>query len=136
MKDNSSGEQRLLEHLKKLFELYKNNKLKEALKYSNKLELDFSKDLNIPYFHNLKGLINLGLRDWEESLKNFNQAIEIDKNFEPSHFNKYPISQKVMLDIMHFMVQPFKMQGEARNCKKVHFYRLQRYIVAYLLYVI
>ena len=88
MKDNSSGEQKLLEHLKKLFELYKNNKLKEALKYSNKLELDFSKDLNIPYFHNLKGLINLGLRDWEESLKNFNQAIEIDKNFEPSYFNK------------------------------------------------
>ena len=30
MKDNSSGEQRLLEHLKKLFELYKDNKLKEA----------------------------------------------------------------------------------------------------------
>ena len=88
MKDNSSGEQKLLEHLKKLFELYKDNKLKEALKYSNKLELDFSKDLNIPYFHNLKGLINLGLRDWEESLKNFNQAIEIDKNFEPSYFNK------------------------------------------------
>ena len=88
MKDNSSGEQKLLEHLKKLFELYKDNNLKEALKYSNKLELDFSKNLNIPYFHNLKGLINLGLRDWEESLKNFNQAIEIDKNFEPSHFNK------------------------------------------------
>ena len=56
MKDNSSGEQKLLEHLKKLFELYKDNKLKEALKYSNKLELDFSKDLNIPYFHNLKGI--------------------------------------------------------------------------------
>ena len=30
-----------------------------------------------------------------------------------------------MLDIMHYMVQPFKMQVEAKNCDKQHFYALR-----------
>ena len=35
-----------------------------------------------------------------------------------------PSDQNLMLDMLYFMVQPYKMQGKAKNCKNVHFYAL------------
>ena len=35
-----------------------------------------------------------------------------------------PSDQNLMLDMLYFMVQPYKMQGEAKDFKNVHFYTL------------
>ena len=41
---------------------------------------------NIPFFHNLTGLINLSLKDWDQCIKDFEKALMLDKKFYRSTF--------------------------------------------------
>ena len=76
-----------LEQLNKIAALYKKNLYKDALflTHYNKQKIPSLND--IPFFHNLVGLINLSLSDWEQSIKNFKNALELNKNFAETHFN-------------------------------------------------
>ena len=40
-----------------------------------------------PEFLNIYGLIQLSLKDWEQAIKYFKKATEIDINFRPAYFN-------------------------------------------------
>ena len=40
-----------------------------------------------PDFLNIYGLIQLNLKDWEQAIKYFMKATEIDTNFRPAYFN-------------------------------------------------
>jgi tetratricopeptide (TPR) repeat protein len=40
-----------------------------------------------PDFLNIYGLIQLNLKDWEQAIKYFKKATEIDTNFRPAYFN-------------------------------------------------
>ena len=54
------------------------------------LELNLKKNplLNKnPDFLNIYGLIQLNLKDWEQAIKYFKKATEIDTNFRPAYFN-------------------------------------------------
>ena len=40
-----------------------------------------------PDFLNIYGLIQLSLKDWEQAIKYFKKATEINNNFRPAYFN-------------------------------------------------
>ena len=73
--------------LNKILQSYNNNSLKETLFLANYSKSLYPKLNNIPFFHNIIGLINLRLKDWEESIKNFKTAININSNFIEAYYN-------------------------------------------------
>ena len=67
--------------------LLKKNLFKDSLEL---LELNLKQNplLNKkPEFLNIYGLIQLNLKDWEQAIKYFKKAAEIDTNFRPAYFN-------------------------------------------------
>ena len=67
--------------------IYKNNNYKKALLESNLLILKFKELENSNFFNNLLGLINLALKDWDQSILYFNRAISLNKNILDPYFN-------------------------------------------------
>tara|TARA_B100000315_G_scaffold166364_1_gene154976 strand:+ start:141 stop:509 length:369 start_codon:yes stop_codon:yes gene_type:complete len=75
------------EQLNKIAALYKKNLYKDALflAHYNRQKIPILD--KIPFFHNLIGLINLSLSDWDQCIKNFEKALMLNKNFAEAHFN-------------------------------------------------
>ena len=61
--------------IQKIVELYKNKNFKKALVEANLTKSKFQQLENSNFYLNLVGLINLGLKDWENSIVFFNKAI-------------------------------------------------------------
>ena len=74
-------------YLLQIVSLFQNKLFKEALDLSKKKELSNSIIQKNPEFHNIIGLINLELKDWNSAIINFNNSIDLDKKFRPAHFN-------------------------------------------------
>ena len=74
-------------YLLQIVSLFQKKMLKEALEFSEKKDLINLTIQKNPEFHNILGLINLGLKDWNSAIINFNNSINLDKNFRPAHFN-------------------------------------------------
>ena len=73
--------------IKQLNILFEKNLFKDSLELIE-LNLKQNPELNNnPDFLNIYGLIQLNLKDWEQAIKNFEKATEIDINFRPAYFN-------------------------------------------------
>ena len=55
--------------INKILQIYSQNKIKDALFQANYSKLKYPNLSRIPIFHNLLGLINLRLKDWENQEK-------------------------------------------------------------------
>ena len=75
------------EQLNKIAALYKKNLYKDALFLAHDNRQKIPTLDNIPFFHNLTGLINLSLKDWDQCIKDFEKALMLDKNFTEAHLN-------------------------------------------------
>ena len=75
------------EQLNKIADLYKKNLYKDALFLAHYNRQKIPTLDNVPFFHNLIGLINLSLSDWDQCIKNFEKALMLNKNFAEAHFN-------------------------------------------------
>ena len=73
--------------LDKIVQSYNQNSLKQSLFLANYSKSQFPKLNDIPIFHNIIGLINLRLKDWEESISNFEAAIKLNPNFVEGYYN-------------------------------------------------
>ena len=73
--------------LDKIVKSYNQNSLKQSLFFANYSKSQFPKLNNIPIFHNIIGLINLRLKDWEESISNFETAIKLKPDFFEGYYN-------------------------------------------------
>ena len=82
MKPNT--EKYLKNEIEVIVNLYKQNKLNEALNLSNELVL---KNNNVPFVLNLNGLINLSLEKWQNAISVFKKAINCDSNFVEAYNN-------------------------------------------------
>ena len=76
-----------IEHLNKITDLWKKGLFKDALALSQLSKLKNPNIDKIAYFHNIKGLVNLSLKDWSAAIVDFNKAIDLDIKFHPAHFN-------------------------------------------------
>jgi len=75
------------EQLNKIATLYKKNLYKDALFLAHDSKQKSPALDSIAFFHNLTGLINLTLKDWDQSIKDFEKALILNKNFAEAHFN-------------------------------------------------
>ena len=75
------------EQLNKIAALYKKNLYKDALFLAHDTRQKIPTLDNIPFFHNLTGLINLSLKDWDQCIKDFEKALMLNKNFAEAHLN-------------------------------------------------
>ena len=82
MKPNT--ENNIKNEIEVIVNLYKQNKLNEALNLSNELMI---KNNNIPFVLNLNGLINLSLEKWQNAISVFKKAINCDSNFVEAYNN-------------------------------------------------
>lgn len=80
----SKQEIEILDRIKKL---YDNRLYKDSLALLHSSIYTFPNFKKIAYFYNLKGLINLALKDWKACIEDFKNAISIDNNFYHAHFN-------------------------------------------------
>ena len=76
MKPNT--EKYLKNEIEVIVNLYKQNKLNEALNLSNELVI---KNNNVPFVLNLNGLINLSLEKWQNAISVFNSSTFIQPRF-------------------------------------------------------
>ena len=82
MKPNT--ENNIKNEIELIVNLYKQNKLNEALNLSNELVI---KNNNVPFVLNLNGLINLSLEKWQNAISVFKKAINCDSNFVEAYNN-------------------------------------------------
>ena len=82
MKPNT--ENNIKNEIEVIVNLYKQNKLNEALNLSNELVI---KNNNVPFVLNLNGLINLSLEKWQNAISVFKKAINCDSNFVEAYNN-------------------------------------------------
>ena len=73
--------------IQKIVTLYKNQNFKKALLEANLIKSKYQQLENSNFYFNLVGLINLALKDWENSIYFFNKAIQSDPKILDPYFN-------------------------------------------------
>ena len=73
--------------LNKIVKSYSLNSLKDTLLFANNSKFKLPNLNNIPQYHNIVGLINFRLNDLENSILDFEKAINLDPNFYSAYFN-------------------------------------------------
>ncbi len=73
--------------LNKIIKSYNLNSLKDTLLFANNSKFKFPNLNNIPQYHNIVGLINFRLNDLENSIQDFEKAINLDPNFYSAFYN-------------------------------------------------
>ena len=68
------------DQINKILQSYNQDTLKQTLFLANYCKSQFPNLENIPVFHNIIGLVNLRLKDWKQSIKNFEKAIKLNSN--------------------------------------------------------
>ena len=101
------------EQLNNIAVLYKKNLYKDALILANHNRKKNPALDSISFFHNLIGLINLSLKDWDQCIKDFEKALKLNKNFAEAHFN-----MGLAYYDMGKLEKSFKKFLEAINLKK------------------
>ena len=75
------------DQINKILQSYNQDTLKQTLFLANYCKSQFPNLENIPVFHNIIGLVNLRLKDWKQSIKNFEKAIKLNSNFVEAYYN-------------------------------------------------
>ncbi len=73
--------------INKIIECHNTNPSKEALLLANYSKEKYPYLKNMAQFHNILGLINFKLSDFEKSILNFEKSIHINPNFYPGYYN-------------------------------------------------
>ena len=73
--------------INKIVQVYNKNLIKKSFLLANLSKSEFPKLVNIPIFHNIYGLINFRLKDWEQSINNFETAIKLNPKFVEAYYN-------------------------------------------------
>ena len=73
--------------LNKIIKSYSQNSLKDSLLLANNSKFKLPNLNNIPQYHNIVGLINFRLNDLENSILDFEKAINLDPNFYSAYYN-------------------------------------------------
>ena len=84
---NTSGYKEELNQLNKIVKSYSQNSLKDTLLFAKNSKSKLPELNNIPQYHNMVGLINFGLNDLENSVLNFEAAINLNPNFHSAYYN-------------------------------------------------
>mgnify|MGYP003343102943 CR=1 FL=1 len=73
--------------LNELFTLFKKKQYKDGLNISKDYLKKFPNLLNASFTHNLLGLFNFNLHEWNVSIDYFKKAIQLDKNYIEANYN-------------------------------------------------
>tara|TARA_Y100000816_G_scaffold151199_1_gene107665 strand:+ start:697 stop:1830 length:1134 start_codon:yes stop_codon:yes gene_type:complete len=73
--------------INKILKSYNQNSLKDTLLFANVSKSKLPELNNIPQYHNIVGLINFRLNDLEQSISDFETAINLNPNFHSSYYN-------------------------------------------------
>ena len=73
--------------LNKIIKSYSLNSLKDTLLFANNSKFKLPNLNNMPQYHNIVGLVNFRLNDLENSILDFEKAINIDPNFYSAYYN-------------------------------------------------
>ena len=73
--------------INKIIECHNTNSSKEALLLANYSKEKYPNLKNMAQFHNILGLINFKLSDFEKSILDFEKSIHINPNFYPGYYN-------------------------------------------------
>ena len=84
---NTSNYKDELNQLNKIVKSYTFNSLKDTLLFANNSKFKLPNLNNIPQYHNILGLINFRLNDLENSISDFEKAINLDPNFYSAYYN-------------------------------------------------
>ncbi len=84
---NSSNYKDEFTQLNKIVKSYSINSLKDTLLFANKSRSKLPNLNNIPQYHNIIGLINFRLNDLENSILDFEKAINLNPNFYSAYYN-------------------------------------------------
>ena len=84
---NTSNYKDELNQLNKIVKSYSLNSLKDTLLFANNSKFKLPNLNNIPQYHNILGLINFRLNDLENSISDFEKAINLDPNFYSAYYN-------------------------------------------------
>ena len=72
------------DQINKLVEIFRNGNYQKVLEISSKLILNYSKE---PFLLNLKGMAEIKLNNFENSIKSFEEAIKINSNYIEAYNN-------------------------------------------------
>ena len=84
---NASNYKDEFNQLNKIVKSYNLNSMKDTLLFANNSKFKLPNLNNIPQYHNIVGLINLRLNDLENSILDFEKAINLDPNFYSAYYN-------------------------------------------------
>ena len=84
---NTSNYQDEFNQLNKIVKSYSLNSLKDTLLFAKKSKFKLPNLNNIPQYHNIVGLINFRLNDLENSILDFEKAINLNPNFYSAYYN-------------------------------------------------
>ena len=84
---NTSNYKDEFDQLNKIVKSYNLNSLKDSLLFANKSKSKLPNLSNIPQYHNIVGLINFRLNDLDNSISNFEKAIDLNPNFYSAYYN-------------------------------------------------
>ena len=73
--------------IQKIISLYKNQNFKKALLEANLTRVKYQQLETSNFYLNLIGLINLALKDWQNSILFFNKAIQLNPKVLDPHYN-------------------------------------------------
>ena len=73
--------------IQKIVTLYKKQNFKKALLEANLIKSKYKQLENSNFYLNLVGMINLAIKDWENSIYFFNKAIQSDPKILDPYFN-------------------------------------------------
>ena len=84
---NTSNYKDEFNQLNKIAKSYSLYSLKDTLLFANNSKFKLPNLNNIPQYHNIVGLINFRLNDLENSILDFEKAINLDPNFYSAYYN-------------------------------------------------
>jgi len=74
----------VIKKINKSLSLYKKGLFKEALVEANSLARQYP---NNALIHNIYGIVNLALSDWDQSVDSFSKAIKLKADYVDAHYN-------------------------------------------------
>ena len=103
--------------IQKIVELYKNQNFKKALVEANLTKSKFQQLENSNFYLNLVGLINLGLKDWENSIIFFNKAIKSNSKVLDPYFNLgiayYDMGE--LMESLNYFLKVYKSSNDKKS---------------------
>ena len=103
--------------IQKIILLYKNQNFKKALQEANLIKFKYQELETSNFYLNLVGLINLALKDWENSIYFFNKAIEYNPKILDPYFNLGVVyfDMGKLIKSLEFFLKVFRSSNDKKS---------------------